>query len=302
MENSNVHDELVQFTETSISNTEAQERASIDVMVATAHRYPRNLKRSMDNAIAIVSMSKEAAETCSYALPRGDKNITGASVHLARILAQQYGNIRVDSKVKEITATQVVSESIALDLENNYGVRVEVRRSIIGKHGRFNEDMITVTGNACNAIAYRNAVLAVIPKPVIDAVYNAAQNTIAGDLSDEQKLIAKRKEVVDLFINNHGATEAEVLKLCGKGAMAGIKRDDIVFLIGLLQAIKDGDTTADSVFGRDSSVIKTAEKLRDLSEKGNQSLADKKKTPVAEKKPDSTIKPGGTLGFENQKK
>ena len=301
MEN-NTHDEVVQFEGNPISSMEAQERAQIDVMINTAHRYPRNLKRSMENAIAIVSMNKAAAETCSYALPRGDKNITGPSVHLARILAQSYGNIRVDSRVKEITATQVVSESIALDLENNYGVRVEVRRSIIGKSGRFNEDMITVSGNACNAIAYRNAVLAVVPKPVIDAVYNAAQNTISGDLSDEQKLIAKRKEVVDLFINNHGATEADVLKLCGKGAMAGVKRDDIVFLIGLLQAIKDGDTSADEVFGRNSAVAKTAEKLSSLANKGNQSLVDKKKTNVTAKESEPIKPGGGTLGFDNQKK
>jgi hypothetical protein len=301
MEIQNVQDEVTIYDAGQNSLAEQQERAALDVMVSTAHRFPRNLKRSAENAIAIVSMNKAAAETCSYALPRGDKNITGASVHLARILAQCYGNIRIDSRVKEITATQVVSESIALDLENNYGVRVEVRRSIIGKHGRFNDDMITVTGNACNAIAYRNAVLAVIPKPIIDAVYDAAQNTISGDLSDEQKLIAKRKEVVDMFINNHGATEADVLKLCGKGAMAGIKRDDIVFLIGLLQAIKDGDTTADEVFGRNSTTAKTAEKLSSLANKGNQSLADKKQTKDQPKK-EETIKPGGTLGFDNQKK
>jgi hypothetical protein len=290
----NTHDEIIQFEGTAMSNVEASERANIDIMISTAKRYPRNIKRSTDNAMATVSMNKEAAQTCSYALPRGDKQITGPSVHLARILAQSWGNIRVDSRVKDITPTQVVSESICMDLETNYGVRVEVRRSIVNKNGqRFNEDMITVTGNACNAIAYRNAVLAVIPKPVIDSVYNAAQNMISGDLSDEQKLITRRKEVIDGFINTYGVTEAEVVKLTGKGAVAGIKRDEIVFLIGIAQAIKDGDTSSDEVFGKNSSVVKTAEKLADLSKKGNETLADKKKTiKVPDKKDDKAPEAG----------
>jgi hypothetical protein len=268
-------DDIVEIQ--SISITESQERAVYDIQIMTAHKYPRNVKRAMENSIAIVSASKEAAQTCSYALPRAGINITGASVHLARILAQNYGNIRVESKVKEITPTQVVSESTCLDLENNYGVRVEVRRSIIGKAGRFNDDLITVTGNACNAIAYRNAVLAVIPKPIIDAVYQAAQNTLAGDLSTEQKITLKRKEIFDIFFEQYGAKEEDVLKLCGKGALPGVKRDEIVFLIGLLQALKDGDATVDEVFGRNTAVQKTADKLKDLAQKGNETLADQRK-------------------------
>jgi len=279
------NDEIVISNDSEMGSIEAQERAAINSMIATAKKYPRNLKRSMDNATAIVSLNKKVAETCSYTLPRGGKTIHGPSVHLARILAQTYGNLRVDSRVKEITATQIVSEAVALDLETNYGVKVEVRRSIIGKEGRFSDDMITVTGNACNAIAYRNAVLSVIPKSIIDTVYEAAQNAIVGDLSDEQKLIMKRREIIDRFINEHGAKEEEVLKLCGKNAVAGVKKDDLIFLIGILQAISDGDTTVDEVFGRNQSVQKTADKLKDLAEKGYETVKKKAEEKKNEQKP-----------------
>lgn len=63
---------------------------------------------------------------------------------------------------------------------------------IIGRNGRYNDDMIAVTGNAANAI-YRNAVLAVIPKGITDAAYKAAQELITGDLSDQTKLVSRRK-------------------------------------------------------------------------------------------------------------
>lgn len=297
------NDDIKVFEGNFVESMEAQERASVDVQISTAHKFPRNIKRATDNSIAVVTLSIESAKVCSYALPRRDNKgneikITGPSVQLARILAQNFQNLRVESKVTDITPTQIVSQSTCLDLENNYGVRVEVRRSIISKHGRFNDDMITVTGNACNAIAYRNAVLAVIPKPIVDAVYNAAQSTIAGDISTEQKLITRRKELLDQFTEEYGASEAEILKLVGKGAIEGIKRDEIVFLIGIKQAIKDGDTSADSVFGRDASVLKTAEKLKDLASKGYEKVENKAKAnkQAGHKGPD------GTMNFDNQNK
>ncbi len=285
------NDEIRLSDNYSLESLGATERATIDSMVATAKTYPRSIKRAVDNSIAVVTLNVESAKVCSYALPRGDKQIIGASVHLARILAQNFQNLRCESKIIDITTTQVVSQATCLDLENNYGVRVEVRRSIIGKHGRFNEDMIVVTGNATNAIAYRNAVLAVIPKPIIDAVYNAAQNTITGDISDEQKLIARRTELVEQFKADYGATEAEILKLVGKGAVEGIKRDEIVFLIGIRQAIRDGDTNTDSVFGRDSSTQKTTEKLKDIAEKGYKKVEEK-----ADKKKNQQNQPAGQTG------
>jgi hypothetical protein len=48
---------------------EAQERASIDIQVATAKRYPRNLNRVKDNSVSIACMNKETAEACRFANP-----------------------------------------------------------------------------------------------------------------------------------------------------------------------------------------------------------------------------------------
>lgn len=234
--------EIIQVEASEIT-MDAIERASVDTQVATAKRYPRDLRRAMNNSIAIVTSDPDIAQSCGYALPRGNKPITGPSVHLARILAQQYGNIRAEAKVVQITQTQVVSRGTAWDLENNYAVAFEVRRSIVGKSGRFNDDMITVTGNAANAIAYRNAVLTIIPKSTTDAAYNAAQRCITGDITDNEKLISKRKAVFDGFRDTYGIPESDVLKLAGKETIEQIKADQLAMLIGVAQSLKDGDTT-----------------------------------------------------------
>lgn len=225
-----------------------QEKAVIDVQIATAKQYPRNMKRAIENAIVTVTLDKETASTCNYSLPRGGKTISGPSVHLAKVLAQTWGNMRIQAKVVSIDQTSLTSQAVAFDLENNLAIQVEVKRSIMTKQGRMKEDMIVVTGNAANSIALRNAVFNVIPKAVVDKVYNSAKQFITGDLSDETKLIKKRKQIMDGFKDTYKVTEEEVLKTIGKASIDHITKDDIVTLIGLAQAIKDGDTSVEETF------------------------------------------------------
>jgi len=132
--------------------------------------------------------------------------------------------------------------------KNNLAIKTQVKRSIWGKYGRFSEDMITVTGNAANAIALRNAILSVIPRPVVDKVYNAAKETITGDISDSNKLLAKRKKVVDGLKDTFSLTEKEILGAVGKATVDYLTGDDLVVLIGIGTAIKDGDTTIEMAF------------------------------------------------------
>jgi hypothetical protein len=225
-----------------------QDKAAIDVQISTAKAYPRNITRATQNALAIVTIDADTAKTCTYSVPRGGKAITGPSVHLAKILAQVWGNMRVEAKVVSIDATQVTSEAVCFDLENNLAIKTQVKRSIVGRTGRYSEDMITVTGNAANSIALRNAVLSVIPRAIVDKIYNAAKQTITGDVSDKTKLIAKRKQVVDALKDTYSVTEKEILFAIGKAAVDHITPDDLVVLIGIGTAIKDGDTTVDQAF------------------------------------------------------
>lgn len=225
-----------------------QDKAMVDMQISTAKAYPRNIKRATENALSIVSIDQATAATCTYGVPRGGKTIQGPSVHLAKILAQTWGNMRVEAKVISVDSKTLTSQAIAFDLENNLAIKVEVKRSIMTKTGRMNDDMIVVTGNAANSIALRNAVLSVIPKAVVDKVYNTAKQTITGDISDKTKLIARRKQVFDGLKDTYDLKEKEILAAIGRQAIDHVTADDIVALIGIGQAIKDGDTTVELAF------------------------------------------------------
>ncbi len=225
---------------------DAIERANIDSQISTAKQYPRDIRRSIDNSIVIATMNEETAQSCGYALPRGEKIITGPSVHLAKIMVSNWGNIRTEAKVVQITDKQVISRGTCWDLETNVASAFEVRRNIVDSKGRrFSDDMITVTGNAANSIAYRNSVFAVIPQAITNRVYEAAQRLITGDLSDADKILKKRTLIVNSFKNDYAITEEEVLKLCGRQTVNQININEISTLIGILQSLKDGDTSVD---------------------------------------------------------
>ena len=260
------------------------ERANVDSQVATAKQYPRNIRRSIDNSIVMATMDNETAQSCGYALPRGGKPITGPSVHLAKIIVSNWGNMRTEAKVVQITDKQIISRGTAWDLETNVASAFEVRRSIVDKKGnRYSDDMITVTGNAANSIAYRNAVFAVIPKAVVDKVYKAAQKAITGDLSDEEKLVKRRSEAINYFNDIWGISEEEVIKLCDKQTVNQIKAEEIALLLGMAQSLKDGDTSVEELMKpiRESKEAK-AEKLNKAAAKA----AEKKEESKEPSKPE----------------
>ena len=253
------HGEVVIIDTVGIEMAEAQERASIDSQVSTAKRYPRNLRRVQENSISIVCMSKETAESCRYAKPTGGKMIVGSSVHLARIVCQQYGNIKIQQRIKQITDRVVIAEAVAFDMETNYAVSVEARRSIIDRNGlRFKESVIETNAMAIMAIAERNAILKVIPKSIIDSVYNEAFKFANGDLSDNAKLIIARDKAIEYFQNEYGVTVEQVLTAIGLKTKEAVKAEHIVDLRGFIQSLKDKEVTAEELFG-----------ITDKSDRGN---------------------------------
>ena len=232
----------------SVIQMDAIEKANVDVQVTTAKQFPRNVTRAIQNSIVMATIDPETAQMMRYALPRGGKPITGPSVHLAKLIVSNWGNVRAEAKVVQSTDSQVVSRGTCWDLENNVATAIEVRRNINGKGGqRCRDDKITVVGNAANSIAFRNAVFSTIPKAVTDKVYRAAQECITGDLSDEAKLLQKRTNCLKFFNDEYGITEEEVIKRCGKQTVNQIKAEEIALMLGIYQSLKDGDTTVEEV-------------------------------------------------------
>lgn len=269
MENTHL-DEDVQVIQVDSSALEMQNRAEIDMQISTAKKYPRDLKRTQQNAIKIVTMDEDTAKSCKYTLRRAGKEISGPTVHLAKIILSQYGNIRASARVISNDGKMITSQGVCHDLENNVWVGIEVKRRITDRDGKtFSDDMQTVTGNASNAIALRNAVYAVVPRSIIDTVFKAAERKLLGDLTDQDKFLLKRAKVFEGFKDTYGLSEERVLAAVGIKAITALKPEQLVQLIGIAQALLDGETTVEESFPltQAEQTGKFEQKLKEQQEK-----------------------------------
>lgn len=222
-----------------------QTRAVIDSQIATAKQYPRSIRKFLDDATTMATLTPEIAKSCIYALPRDGKVITGKSVRLAEIVASTYRNVRTMTSIKSEGDRFLVAEAVCIDLENNVGSSTEVRRRITNREGkRFSDDMINTTANAALSIAYRNAVFDVIPGPLVDQVYQAARECAAGNIETIDQNRAAWRE----WARSKKLKDKEVLDALGVRGWEEVGLEQLEVLAGFQNAIKLGEATIESIF------------------------------------------------------
>lgn len=249
-------------------------QAEIDTQIATAKRYPRSVRRFMDETRDMVTLSEETAGECMYALPRGGKTIEGPSARFAEVIASAWGNCRAGARVVSVDDKFITAQGAFHDLERNVAITYEVKRRITNKSGRrYDDDMITVTGNAASSIALRNAVLKGIPKAFWKSMYDEARKCAIGDVTT---LPNKRAAMLEAF-SKMGVTEKMILALIQCKGIEDVGLDELATMRGLFQAIKDGDTTIEQAF----SVPPAGGKVQDSPLNESLKANAKKKTATA---------------------
>lgn len=268
------------------------DRASIDMQIATAKQYPRSVDKALKEALTLATLDEETAGSMFYALPRSGKTIEGPSARLAEVMAYSWGNLRVDADIVAEDKTTVTAMGTCFDLEKNVAVRVRVKRRITDKHGkRYNEDMIGVTSNAAISIALRNSVFKVVPRAFVDRIYAAARKASIGQGGT---MAQKRQKALDLFAKM-GVKPEELFKVLSIRGLDDIGEDELVTLRGLLNAIKEGDTTVEMTFRPSSTSGATEELNAALAAKpADATVKPKSSAPVAPKKCDLCLRKDGT--------
>ena len=226
---------------------QALNRAEIDIQIATAKQYPRDINAVLNKIATYATMDRETAEDCFYVLRREDKHgnvnvIEGLSVRMAEIIAGAWGNLRVQARIIGNDGRQITAQAICHDLETNFAVSKEVKRSIVTKKGyTFSEDMQVVTGNAACSIALRNAVLTVIPKAVTKRIINDVKQVALGQSIDLEQ---SRQNVIQYFAKL-GVKQEQLFLYLGVKSAQEIDKQKIFELRATANAIKEGTTTVE---------------------------------------------------------
>lgn len=263
---------------------ESLTRAEVDVMIERADRKPRpEIEKIRKAMLSIAKLNADVAASCFYTLKRKDKEgktvkIEGPSVRLAEIALACYKNIRAGSRVIDNDGRKITAQGVAFDVEANVMVSTEVSRRIVTKTGRtYSEDMQIVTANAACAIARRNAIFEVIPRALVDSVYEEVKKVALGT---DKTLEERRQSVLGRF-GAMGVTREQILRMLGKETVEAIDLEALDLLIGLGTAIKDGMTTIDEVFEPTEAEKEDPNRkltLRELARKAAEAKETAKKT------------------------
>ena len=275
---------------------EAINRSEIDMQIATARRFPRDVELAKKRIVSLACQDKNIADNCFYHLERTEKKqdehgqwrdtktvIEGLSVRMAEIIATSWGNLRCAARIIGNDGKQITAQGVCHDLETNVAISVENNRSITNKQGKtYSQDMQIVTGNAACAIAFRNAVLKVVPKVVIGNIIQQIE-TKAREEIQQRGVPEQWRDCVAAF-QKMGVKESELLDWLGEGrTRADIVADDIMRLGGVYTAINEGTTTVAECFHQPKAQAQQAQAAVDAANDAKKKAEEAMKRNTAKK-------------------
>lgn len=276
-------DEIIEVKQAEM--LQAINRSEVDMQIATAKQYPRDLPTVLNKIETYATMDTETAEDCFYALRRQGSDgeaqaIEGLSVRMAEIIASAWGNLRVQTRIIGNDGRFITAQGVCHDLETNVAVSKEVKRRITTKAGRtFSDDMQVVTGNAAASIAFRNAVLAVVPKAVTKKVIASVKQVAMGKAID---LETSRQNAIANYAKA-GVTEQMLFEYLGITKKEQIDKEMVFELKALWNAIKEGTTSVQETFVKPQQDKKAAAEAQKKAEEAKAKAADAAKRSTAAK-------------------
>lgn len=229
-----------------VASREAQE---VQVAMVAAKRFPRD-EIAAYNRVMKDCMRSTLAEKAMYEYPRGGQIITGPSIHLARVMARNWGNLDSGFKVLEQSPKESTVMAYCWDLETNYReTKVftvpHIRETKKGsKPLTDSRDIYEMVANQA-ARRERACILSVIPQDVVDAAIGQCNVTLAG--GSKMPLVDMVRTLVDKFQEQYGVT-AEMLEKyigCKKEAFS---QQSVVRLKNVYNTLRDGSASVEQYF------------------------------------------------------
>jgi hypothetical protein len=268
------------------STTTQMVRGEVDSQIATARQYPRSIKTFLDDARSMACIAEDTAASCFYKLKRkgkdGTKVIEGGSIRFAEIIANAYGNLRVQSRTTHEDDRFVYVMGTCWDVQKNVGFQVETRRRITDSNGRrYNEDMVGVTANAAGSIARRNAIFSVVPRALWEPILNEAKQVAVGTADT---LNERRQKLVEYF-GKMGVTPAQLAGWLEIESLDTLTLDGLEDLRGLATALKEGSAKLDEEFPPEKPEPKDGEKTEKTVPQTLDQVVQQQKTEPAKAEP-----------------
>jgi hypothetical protein len=222
-----------------------QSRAVAEVQAAMmiARMNPRNPIDSMDRILNACTRPT-LANAAVYQYSKGGTDVSGPSIRLAEVLAQQWGNIKTSVRELDQANGSSTVQTIAWDLETGYQSEkvFQVPHLRYSKGGSKKlEDPRDIYEHVANqgSRRLRACILAVIPGDVTEAAVNQCDMTMRTKADTSPEAMAKMVESFAVF----GVTAAQIEKRIQRHLDA-IQPAQVVSLKKIYASLRDGMSTS----------------------------------------------------------
>lgn len=261
----------------------SREMEEVKGQIFMAKQFPRN-PFDAEKRILDACKRQSLAETAVYNYPRGGQMVSGPSIRLAEVIAQNWGNLSFGIKELEQRPGESVAMAYAWDLETN--TREEkvftVKHIRHTKQGSKNltdpRDIYeTVANNGARRL--RSCILGIIPGDVTESAVMECQKTMQG--ANDAPLQDRLAAMFNLFKEKYDVTQEMIENRFGYKATAFTESNGVA-LRNIYNSLKDGMSKVEDWFEKPSkekssasNIEKDFTKKKDEESKAVQKKSDK---------------------------
>lgn len=240
-----------------MSEIESRQLAEMKSKIFLAKQFPRD-EEAARKRIMNACKSKKLAEQATYSFKRGTSEVKGASVRLAEVIAQHWGNFTSGITELEQRDGESTVKAYAWDLETNFSdekvFTVKHERTSSGKTYKLKDsrDVYEMVANQ-GARRKRACVFAVIPQYIVEEAVEACEKTLVNELTgkDKKTIEETRQDMLNAFIKLDERITKEHLETVTNKEFSKFGPKDIVKLRSLYNAVKEGFVKTGEIFGFD---------------------------------------------------
>lgn len=220
----------------------ARAMQEVQAAIILAKKFPRDTLTAI-HRIKESCKRPKLAEKATYSYPKGGQLVTGPSIRMAELIAQNWGNL--DFGVRELSSENGESlvESYCWDMETN----VRQTKSFKVPHTRFTRSSgntkLTDPRDIYEAVANQGArrlracILGVIPQDVIEEATDEVRRTLAG--SNTTPIKDRISQMMQAFYHKFQVSKS-MLEGFLKHSLEEVSEDELVDLRGIFNSLKDG--------------------------------------------------------------
>lgn len=238
---------LVKETGALAAAQEAKSIQEIQAALIIAQKFPRRPSQSFENIMAACERPF-LAEQAMYAYPRGNQVVTGPSIRLAEVLAQNWGNI--ECGIRELSQSDGVSEveAYAWDYQTNYRSN-KIFHVPHERHTKQGKKRLTDPRDIYELVAnqgsrrLRACILAVIPGDIVEAAVKKCEKTLS---SGKEPIADRIRKLIGVF--NELDVKVEHLEERLGHKLEVTSEAELVTLRAIYKSLKDGMASREDFF------------------------------------------------------